>query len=408
MVMSRFISFMIAAFLMSFLMHYYVWHRVIKITALPRMIFLTFSGIIWSLFIALPLSMGIGRYFFSSDTGFFVLNLSFIWLGILYFLVMVLFIFECVYWAYYILFRILDLSFLEKKMYLIVKRVFAISSVLIATIGVSSGIHEVRKDVDVKQVKVKLPRFPESLGGFKIIQISDFHIGMPLSKRDTVETVVKKINDLNPDLVVLTGDIVDGSVPTLKDIVAPIRNLKTKYGVFLATGNHEYYASAPDWIDEFSSLGIRMLLNESIVIGNQGAAFELAGIPDYNADKIMKTHEVDLGRTFKDHNPDLTTILISHQPKIIYDLDKYDVGLVLSGHTHGGQIWPWGLLVHLTQPYIKGLHKYKGRTQVYVSQGTGYWGPPMRIGTKAEITLITIDRGEPPDCGEEKDNCDGS
>jgi predicted MPP superfamily phosphohydrolase len=158
----------------------------------------------------------------------------------------------------------------------------------------------------------------------------------------------------------------------------------------MVTGNHEYYSGLSEWLPELQRLGIRVLRNEHVVIdADKGGGWELAGIEDWNGGSVEPDGGPDLARALAGHDPTRPMILLSHQPRAIYSATQAGVALMLSGHTHGGQIWPFTYVVHLQQPFIEGFHRV-GQTQLYVSPGTGYWGPPMRLGTRGEITRITL------------------
>jgi predicted MPP superfamily phosphohydrolase len=248
--------------------------------------------------------------------------------------------------------------------------------------GVASAIGTVA----VKRVAVSLRRLPPSMSGFRMVQLSDVHIGPTLGK-DWLEHVVAKVNQLEPDAIVITGDLVDGSVRRLRDQVAPLRDLRAKHGVYFVTGNHEYYSGADAWIEELAVLGVRSLRNERVSIGDDDASFDLAGVDDWRA--FGEGHGPDLDRAIAGRDESRELVLLAHQPKQIRQAAKRGVGLQLSGHTHGGQIFPWNLFVRLEQPYISGLARHE-ETQIYVSCGTGFWGPPMRVGAPAEITLLEL------------------
>lgn len=250
-------------------------------------------------------------------------------------------------------------------------------------IGLRQGLGE----VDVKEVPVKLERLPKELSGLTIAQLTDVHIGPLIGKR-FVSQVVDKTNSLRPDVIVITGDLVDGSVQELAAHAAPLAQLQARYGVYFVTGNHEYYSGVGPWIAELERMGIRVLRNERVSIGD-AASIDLAGIDDAFSAKFPG-HGPDLDKAVAGRDPERELVLLAHQPSAVFDADRLGVGLQLSGHTHGGQIWPFGMLVPLAQPYVSGLHRHGDHTQIYVSQGTGFWGPPMRLGAPAEITKVVL------------------
>lgn len=233
----------------------------------------------------------------------------------------------------------------------------------------------------VRRVSVSLRRLSQSMSGTRIVQLTDVHVG-PTIDRAFVESIVATANALAPDIVVITGDLVDGSVERLRDAVAPFGQLRAKHGVFFVTGNHEYFSGVDAWVTHLRTLGIVVLRNERVRIGGDDG-FDLAGVDDFRS----RTHDVAKALEGRDAQREL--VLLAHQPKSVFDAKKHGVGLQISGHTHGGQIFPWNLLVMLDQPVVQGLARF-GDTQVWVSRGTGYWGPPMRIGAEPEITEITL------------------
>jgi predicted MPP superfamily phosphohydrolase len=245
------------------------------------------------------------------------------------------------------------------------------------------------RPVAVKPLSIALKRLPVALNGLRIVQLTDLHLG-PTIDGEWLKQVVAKTNALNPDIIAITGDLVDGSVQELGGFASALANLKSKYGVFFVTGNHEYYSGVDQWIAYLPTLGIRVLRNERVTVAINGSKIDIAGIDDFSAHEFAG-HGPDLPKALAGRDTDRPVILMAHQPRAITEAAALGVDLQLSGHTHGGQIWPWNYLVYLQQPYVKGLHRVPDSdTQIYVSDGTGYWGPPMRLGTSAEITDITL------------------
>ena len=242
----------------------------------------------------------------------------------------------------------------------------------------------------VKDVEVALAGLPESLDGFTIAQITDIHVG-PTIKRDFVAGVVERVNRMKPDLVAITGDLVDGRVSELASHTAPLGALASRHGTYFVTGNHEYYSGAPAWIGELRRLGAHVLLNEHVVLEHDGARLAIAGVTDFSAHHFDPSQRSDPQRAAAGLPREAVKVLLAHQPRSAPMAEKAGFDLQLSGHTHGGQFWPWNLFVRLQQPFTAGLHRL-GRMWVYISRGTGYWGPPMRFGIPSEITRIRLTR----------------
>jgi predicted MPP superfamily phosphohydrolase len=205
-----------------------------------------------------------------------------------------------------------------------------------------------------------------------------------------VRRVVAAVNSLKPDIIALTGDLVDGSVPLLAADVAPLADLRAGIGVYAVTGNHEYYSGADAWVAEFRRLGMDVLMNQHRLIRRGGALLVIAGVTDFSAGRFDAGQASHPAGAVLDAPRDAgARILLAHQPRSAADAAQAGFDLQLSGHTHGGQFWPWPYFVSLQQPYVAGLHRM-GNLQVYVSRGTGYWGPPMRLGARSEITRLRI------------------
>jgi hypothetical protein len=264
---------------------------------------------------------------------------------------------------------------------------------LVAFGAASKATANVRGPVAITRVPVVLPRLRGDRP-WRVAQLSDVHIG-PTLGREWLAGVVDRVNAERPDLVVITGDLVDGSVQALAEHVAPLARLVAPHGVFFVTGNHEYYSGAAEWCAHLTSIGIRVLRNECVAIGQEDG-FTLAGVDDWTAHQFARLapgHRHDLEAALREASPDRALVLLAHQPKSVREAAPRGVDLQLSGHTHGGQLVPFNLLVRFQQPHVAGLERVNERTQIYVSRGTGYWGPPMRLGAPAEITLLTLRAG---------------
>lgn len=238
------------------------------------------------------------------------------------------------------------------------------------------------KEPKITKVDIKIDNLKKDL---HVVQISDVHIGKSLGK-DFFDMIVEKINKLNADLVVITGDLVDLKASEIGDKLDSLKKIKSKLGVYFVSGNHEYFHGVKKICEHLKSLGVNVLENESVVIDN---TFNLAGITDLMG-RRMKILEPDLKKALLHVKSSLPTILLAHQPKITKELKDEKIDLILSGHTHGGQIFPFGLLVLLDQPYLRGLYEYSKNRKIFVSSGTGYWGPPIRVMSPSEIVSIRL------------------
>lgn len=267
------------------------------------------------------------------------------------------------------------------------RALFAVGVVAVAS---SVGLRAALAPPEVRRVEVRIERWPESLDGFRIVQLSDLHIG-PILGREFAERLVAAANRLAPDLIALTGDLVDGKVQHLRDEVEPFAGLSAPHGVYFVTGNHDYYSGAEAWLERVSQLGIRPLRNQRVRIGSGDDAFDLAGVEDHRGDWVRGSPS-DLERALRGRDPDRPLVLLAHDPTTFKQAAAARVDLQISGHTHGGQIWPFNYLVRLAVPQVAGFLR-RGRSQLYVSRGTGFWGPPIRLLAPSEITEIRIRRG---------------
>lgn len=255
------------------------------------------------------------------------------------------------------------------------------------------GLYAARRTPQVRQVRIPIRDLAPGLHGLKIAQISDLHVG-PTIKRDFVQKLVLQVNALQADLVVLTGDLVDGSVEELRPHTAPLAELRSRLGSYAVTGNHEYYAGCRAWLAEYRRLGMRVLINEhhALRLGPEGgqATLVLAGVTDWSAHLFDVSHRSDPQKALAGAPAQVDLrVLLAHQPRSAAAAEQAGFDVQLSGHTHGGQVWPWSYLVYLQQPYRAGLRR-RGRMWVYTSRGSGYWGPPKRLGAPSEVTLITL------------------
>lgn len=262
------------------------------------------------------------------------------------------------------------------------KRSLDISSLLLASTLSAKSIYNAR-NVKLERVNINIKNLKKS---YKIAQLSDIHIGGLIDK-EFIRDMVLRVNALHVDLVVITGDLIDIEMDRGRDILAELGSLKSSYGTFFVVGNHEYFHDIAKIIETLKALEIRVLENENVYIGEEDEGFNLAGVYDLFGYRT-NTYIPDINEALMNLKKS-PTLLLAHQPKYIDEI-KDSVDLMLSGHTHGGQLFPFRFLVKLQQPYISGLHQHNKELQIYVNKGTGFWGPPMRLGACSEITEITL------------------
>ncbi len=252
-----------------------------------------------------------------------------------------------------------------------------------------AGLLTARRRPKVVEVDIPVTGLPEALHGFSIVQISDVHVG-PTIRRGFVETIVALVNGLQADLIAVTGDLVDGSVQQLSSHTAPLAELTARHGAYFVTGNHEYYSGERAWTAEIRRLGLRVLKNEHVVLNHNGASLVLAGVTDLSAHHFDAGQQSDPAAALRGSPADAgAKILLAHQPNSAAGAAGAGFDVQISGHTHGGQFWPWNFFVRFFQPFTGGLYRLKN-LWVYVSRGTGYWGPPNRFGVRSEITRIRL------------------
>lgn len=378
---ARYAIFFVVASLIVGSAHYYVWARLVRDAALPSPWARIITVLIAFLFAVMMSGFILFRTLPRGVASPFVW-IGYTWMGVLFFLVIALGLSDLV--------RVIAVRSGEPGLPIdperrqTVARIFGGVAALFGIGASGVGLVSALSPVAVTRVKVAIDKLTKQTSGYRIVQISDVHVGPTIGK-DFIESVVARINALSPDLVAITGDLVDGSVEELAEHVAPLGKIKAKDGVFFVTGNHEYYSGADSWIAYLEKLGIKVLRNEHVKIGGD-EGFDLAGIDD------PTSRLSDLRKALAGRDASRACVLLAHQPRAIELADELGVDLQLSGHTHGGQMVPWNFLVRLQQPFVAGLHKL-ARAQIYVSRGTGYWGPPMRVGAPAEITEIELVAG---------------
>ncbi|MFD9979034.1 metallophosphoesterase [Streptomyces massasporeus] len=265
---------------------------------------------------------------------------------------------------------------------LFVSRVVAGAAAAAAVGTVGYGTYGVLRGPKVKRVTVPLAKLPRAAHGYRIAVVSDVHLG-PVLGRGFAQKVVDTINATQPDLIAVVGDLVDGSVKDLGPAAAPLAQLRARHGSYFVTGNHEYFSGAEQWVEEVRRLGITPLENAR----REMPYFDLAGVNDVAGED--EGQGPDFAKALGDRDTARACVLLAHQPVQIHDAVEHGVDLQLSGHTHGGQLWPGNLIASGANPTLAGLDRY-GDTQLYVSRGAGAWGPPTRVGAPSDITLIEL------------------
>jgi predicted MPP superfamily phosphohydrolase len=382
----RYLVFFAVATVLMAAAHRYLWARLVRDTALPSP-WSKIATVVLGLLMVVMLTGFVAARTMPRSIASVLAWVGFTWLGVVFFLVLSLALSDLV--------RLVALRFRndgaprDPERRHAIARLFGGGAALLGLGTSGIGVVHGLAPVAVNRVRVAIDRLSRAKAGYRIVQITDLHVG-PTIGRAFVEGIVARVNALKPDLIAITGDLVDGSVEALTEHVAPLANLQARDGAFFVTGNHEYYSGADAWIAHLGSLGVRVLRNEHVQIGG-GEGFDLAGIDDASSHGLAHGHGPDLRKALAGRDASRACVLLAHQPRGIELADGLGVDLQLSGHTHGGQMIPWNFLVRLQQPFVAGLHKL-ARAQIYVSRGTGYWGPPMRVGVPAEITEIELVR----------------
>lgn len=365
--------------------HYYIWARLVRDVQFAPFTRRILSWLVIVLGLSIPATFILSRQL-PPNHGRWLLHVLYTWMGALLLFVVVLGLLDLVRALTSLLWANRLAADPERRLFL--QRLFAGAAALMTGTATAVAVYEGVARLRIHDVKVPLARLPAAMNGFRIVQLSDVHLG-PTLRHEFAQELVARVNALDADLIAITGDLVDGSVERLREIVGVFGELRARHGVYFVTGNHEYYSGVDEWLAELRRIGIRVLRNERVSIGSELASFDLVGIDDAHAYQFGHGHGADLPRAVRGRDPAREAVLLAHQPRSVFDAQRHGIGLQLSGHTHGGQIWPFNYLVRLQQPVIKGLEKIGG-VWLYVSSGTGYWGPPMRLAAPAEITRVTL------------------
>jgi predicted MPP superfamily phosphohydrolase len=378
-------------------MHGYLWVRLVRDPALPEPWRRIATVVLVLLAFAVPLGM-LALRFAPRPLAQLVPVIAFTWLGLAFLLFSAVLVLDAVrlagqaaaWLAEWVRSQPEPPANAERRVF--VARVVAGTATL-ATAGASAyAFRSARGPAEVTEVPVRLERLPKALSGLTIAQITDLHVGPTIGNRH-VQRVVEQVNAIRPDVVAVTGDLVDGSVAQLGAAISHLGNLRARHGVYFVTGNHEYYSGVVEWLAELRRLGVRVLRNERVTVGDAGASIDLAGVNDWGARGLGGGYGPDLERALAGREPERGLVLLAHQPRGVDEAVRAGVELQISGHTHGGQIAPFNLVVGAVYPYLKGLYPHAEgdrHGQIFVSRGTGYWGPPLRLGSPPEIAKIVL------------------
>lgn len=377
------------------LLHWYVWKRLFKDTMAPgpRLRLVTGGWILLDLFMVATLLLS--TRLDPSVTAWFAWP-GYIWFGAFFYLGLTVLVLE--------LPRLALRRWVRREppppeedepprgmsRRLLLARGTAAIAGLTAAGAVGYGMHSALGEPNIKHVRIGLRRLDPRAAGIRIALVSDIHLGALLGRSFT-QRVVDLINEQRVDLVAIAGDLVEGEVEHLADATQPLRELESTHGTYFVTGNHEYYYRYDEWLDFVPTLGIDMLMNERRTITHNGGAFELAGLIDPNAVREDAPEGPDVGKTLRGWDRERAVVLLAHQPATLDEVAEQGVDLQLSGHTHGGQIFPFNLLVNQLEGTVAGLSRIRD-TQLYVTRGAGFWGPPLRVGAPPDISIIELDR----------------
>ncbi|MFI7677920.1 metallophosphoesterase [Actinophytocola sp. NPDC049390] len=370
------------------LLHLYVWWRLVKQGTAPGRGRWIGTGLLVVLDLFMVAALLFSTRTAPSAAGWFAWP-GWLWFGMFFYVVLVVLVLEVPRlalrpWVR----RDPDGTGISRRQFL--ARGTAVIAGTTAVAAAGFGVPAAFADPAVVTTRVRLPRLDPRASGCRIALVSDLHLGS-LRGRAFTRRVVELINAARPDLVAIAGDLVEGTVDHLADAVEPIRGLRSTHGTFFVTGNHEYHYRYTEWVDHVRTLGARPLLNERLTITHNGGEFELAGVLDPGAE-VEGEQGPDLERALRGWDRKRAVVLLAHQPRVVDEAAAAGVDLQLSGHTHGGQIAPFTLLVNATQPTTGGLTT-RGDTQLYVTKGAGFYGPPMRVGAPSDITIVEIHSG---------------
>jgi uncharacterized protein len=373
------------------LMHCYIWKRLIKDTSGGGARW-ALTAVLVALLVLLVCTLLLPRLFGWREPAWLAWP-GYVWFGLIVYLFLTLLVVEPVRIALrrWINRRPPDLADADEQSMnrrMFIARTSAVAAGVASVSLVGVGMASALGPPDVLRVPVRLRRLDPAFDGFRIAVVSDIHLG-PLAGRAHTERIVAMINGTEPDLVAIVGDLVDGTVEELGPAAEPLRDLVSREGSFFVTGNHEYFVDdTASWLRELERLGVAPLQNANTAIRRGTAAFDLAGVNDVAGEQ--RTQPPDFDRALSGVDGSRPTILLAHQPVQVTEASARGVDLQLSGHTHGGQMWPFHYIVRAVQPSLAGLSTVD-QTQLYITRGAGFWGPPVRIGAPPDITVVSLE-----------------
>jgi uncharacterized protein len=362
--------------------NYYVWHRLVVAPDLPGAWFVLASVLLWGAPLSLPISYAIAskRGPLLPYAGQVAMHA---WLGTMFYVALALGALEL---GRALLLLLTSSDALRAR--LLSPGAFALCGVIFGGGLALAALVQAHRGPVIERVRVELRRPAHGLSGLRIAQVSDLHLGATLP-RGYLRKVIDRVLELEADLVAITGDLLEDPAESVGAELVELSRLSPRLGTYFVSGNHDYYAGIAGCLGALETAGVRALRNERLTLSFRGVDFDLAGVDDPTG-RFLPGHGPDYERALGGRDESRALILLAHEPRAIHRAVAFSPELQLSGHTHAGQLWPFGWLVRLVEPYLHGLYAHSERTLIYVSRGTGFWGPPMRLPHRAEITLLEI------------------